>query len=110
MSHVRVLCWVLGLMAGTGLLDGRPGAPGLRLLAGLAVSYLCFSWYRGDSDARGFARSRWLSVGIAGFAPGAIPYYLLRSRGERERWRALAAYAGCLAAAGMAGWVGMMMR
>jgi hypothetical protein len=37
MSHKRVLCWVLPLMAGTGLLDSRAAAE-LHLLAGLAVS------------------------------------------------------------------------
>jgi len=110
MGHVRALCWVAGSLAGAGLLDGGHGAAGLHQVAGMAVSYLCFAWYRRDSDARGFARPRWLSVGMAGFAVGAIPYYLLCSRTEAERGAALAAYAGCLAAAAFAAWAGIAVR
>jgi hypothetical protein len=108
MSHKRVLFWVLLLMAGTGLLDSS-GAAGLHLPAGLGVSYLCFAWYRGDSEARGFLRSRWMSVGVIAFTAGAIPYYLLRSRKEGERGQALLVYAAYLALMVLAVWVGMGM-
>jgi len=111
MSHMRTLCWVGVVMAGTGLLEcAAPDRDGLHLLAGMAVSYLCFLWYRSDSDARGFARSRWLSVGVAAFTPGAIPYYLVRSRGEGERGQALLGYAACLALVALAVWVGIATR
>jgi hypothetical protein len=109
MSHKRVLCWVLPLMAGTGLLDSRAAAE-LHLLAGLAVSYLCFAWYRGDSEARGFPRSRWMSVGVIAFTAGAIPYYLLRSRSAGERGQALLMYAACLALVVLAVWVGTVTQ
>lgn len=113
MSHQRVLLWVVLLMAGLGLFDS--GAAGgdadriadLHLLAGLATSYLCFLWYRGDSDARGFRRSRWLSVGVIAFTLGAIPYYLVRSRRADERAPALLAYAAYVGVTVFAVWVGM---
>jgi hypothetical protein len=114
MSHKRVLFWVLLLMAGTGLVDSHVADGGvpepvaeLHLLVGLAVSYLCFLWYRSDSEARGYPRSRWMSVSVVAFAAGAIPYYLLRSRGEGERGHALMLYAAYLALMALAVWVGM---
>jgi hypothetical protein len=104
MSHKRVMFWVLLLMAACGLLESR--AVGLRFPVGLAVSYLCFAWYRGDSEARGFLRSRWMSVGVVAFTAGAIPYYLLRSRKEGERGQALLVYAAYMALVVLAVWVG----
>ena len=117
MSHKHVLILIVLLFAGAGLLDGRFDATGqagkaaeLHLAVGLTVSYLCFVWYRDDSDARGYRRSRWLSLGVAAFAVGVIPYYLVRSRKEEERGHALAAYAAFLALAAFAVWVGMAVR
>jgi hypothetical protein len=112
MSHTRTLFWILLLMAGTGLMDGpgREDGADLHLPAGLAFSYLCFLWYRADSDARGFLRSRWLSMGVVVFTPGALPYYLLRSRKDGERGQALMGYAGCLALVALAAWVGVAAR
>ena len=111
MSHMRTLFWVGLLMAGTGVLEcAAVERDGLHLLVGLAVSYLCFLWYRADSDARGFVRSRWLSAGVVAFTPGAIPYYLLRSRADGERGHALMVYASYLAMAAMAVWVGVATR
>lgn len=112
MSHQRVVLWIMFLMAGTGLLDARhaDAAAQLHLVVGVVVSYLCFLWYRGDSDARGFRRSRWLSVALVAFTVATIPYYLVRSRGEGERGRALMAYAAYLAAAAFAVWVGMAIH
>ena len=111
MSHTRTLFWVGVLMAGAGMLEcAAVDGDGLHLLVGLAVSYLCFLWYCADSDARGFTRSRWLSVGVAAFTPGAIPYYLLRSRGEGERGEALMVYAAYLALVALAVWVGIATR
>ena len=111
MSHMRTLFWVGMLMAGAGVLEcAAVERDGLHLLVGLAVSYLCFLWYRADSDARGFARSRWLSVWVVACTPGAIPYYLLRSRAEGERGQALLGYAACLALVALAAWVGIATR
>ena len=112
MSHRRVVSWIMVLMAGTGLLDAghADAAAQLHLVVGVAISYLGFLWYRGDSDARGFRRSRWLSVAVVAFTVATIPYYLVRSRGEAERGRALVAYAACLAAAAFAVWVGMAIH
>jgi hypothetical protein len=112
MSHQRVVLWIMVLMAGTGLLDAghADAAAQLHLVVGVAVSYLGFLWYRGDSDARGFRRPRWLSVAVVAFTVAMIPWYLFRSRREGERGRALMAYAACLAAAAFAVWVGMAIH
>ncbi len=112
MGHQRVVLWIMVLMAGTGLLDAghADAAAQLHLVVGVVVSYLGFLWYRGDSDARGFQRSRWLSVAVVAFTVATIPYYLVRSRGEGERGQALMAYAACLAAAAFAVWIGMAIH
>jgi hypothetical protein len=114
MSHTRTVFWVWLLMAAAGLLEQGAGVAGnaesvagLHLLVGLAVSYLCFLWYCADSDARRYARSRWLSVAVVAFTPGAIPYYLMRSRQDGERGPALGAYAAYLALVVLAVWVGV---
>jgi hypothetical protein len=114
MSHKRVLFWVLLLMAGTGLIDSHVADGGvpepvaeLHLLVGLAISYLCLLWYRSDSAARGYPRSRWMSLSVVAFAACAIPFYLLRSRGQGERGQALMLYAAYLALMALAVWVGI---
>jgi hypothetical protein len=112
MSHKRVVLLIMLLMAGTGLLDAghADDAAQVHPVVGAVVSYLCFLWYRGDSDARGFPRSRWLSVAVVAFTVATIPYYLVRSRREGERGQALMTYAAYLAAAAFAVWVGMAIH
>jgi hypothetical protein len=112
MSHQRVVSWIMVLMAGTGLLDAghADAAAQLHFVVGVVVSYLGFLWYRGDSDARGYRRSRWLSVAVVAFTIITIPWYLVRSRGEAERGHALLAYAAYLVAAALAVWVGMAIH
>ena len=112
MSHQRVVLWIMVLMAGTGLLDAghADDAAQLHPAVCVVVSYLCFLWYRSDSDARGFRRPRWLSVAVVAFAVATIPYYLMRSRRDGERGRALMAYAAYLAAAAFAVWVGIAIH
>jgi len=110
MHHRHALGWILLPMAAAGLLDGGLGAAEVHLLAGLAVSYLGFLWYCRDSDARGYRRTRWLSVGMVAFTAGAVPYYLVRSREDGERGQALMAYAACLALVALAVWVGGAVR
>jgi hypothetical protein len=112
MSHQRVVLWIMVLMAGTGLVDAAHAdvAAQLHPVVAAAVGWLCFRWYRGDSDARGYRRSRWLSVGVVACAVATIPYYLVRSRRGGERGQALMAYAACLATAAFAVWVGMAIH
>jgi hypothetical protein len=52
-------------------------------------SFIGFLWFCRDRDARGYPRSRWLSVCMVGLGPLAVPYYLLRSRPRGERAKAL---------------------
>jgi hypothetical protein len=112
MSHQRVVLWIMLLLAATGLMDAghADDAPARHLAVGLVVSYLCFQWYRGDSDARGYRRSRWLSMGVVALTAATIPYYLLRSRRDGERGPALLAYAAYLAASAFSVWVGMAIQ
>ena len=110
MHHRYALCWIPLPMAAAGLLDGGLRAAEVHLLAGLAVSYLGFLWYCGDSDARGYRRTRWLSVGMVAFLAGAVPYYLVRSREDGERAGALVEYAAYLAVVALAVWVGVAVR
>jgi hypothetical protein len=112
MSHQRVVLWIMVLMTSTGLLDAghADAAAQLHLVVGAVVSYLCFVWYRGDSDARGFRRSRWLTMAVVAFTVATIPYYLVRSRRDGERGPALLTYAAYLAAAAFAVWVGMAIH
>ena len=112
MSHQRVVLCIMLLMAATGLLDAARAddAASRHLVVGIAVSYLCFRWYRCDSDARGYRRSRWLSTGVVALTVATIPYYLVRSRRDGERGQALLAYAAYLAATAFAVWVGMAVH
>jgi hypothetical protein len=52
---------------------------------GLTLTYLWFLWYRTDSDARGFQRSAWLSVGVVVFPPGAELAGMAIHAGLRQR-------------------------
>jgi hypothetical protein len=112
MSHQRVVLSIMFLLAGTSLLDAARAddAASRHLLVGIAVSYLCFRWYRCDSDARGYRRSRWLSAGVVALAVATIPYYLVRSRRDGERGPALLTYAAYLAASALSVWVGMAIH
>lgn len=60
----------------------------------LLFIFFTFLWYRIDSDAYGYPRSKWLNVGIILFPPVAVPYYLLRSRPQGKKLRALLKCAG----------------
>lgn len=110
MSHRRVLGWILLLMVGAQLLDGRPQAADQRLVAGMAVNGLGFLWYCRDRDARGCRKSAWLNVGMAAFTAAVMPYYLLRSRADGERLQALTVYAADLALVALVAWAGVAVR
>ncbi len=95
MTPKRILVALLLLTVLDGMADARYAAHPASGLAGWQVasaflsSFLCFLWYRRDSDTRCFVRSRWLSVGVVNFAIAGIPYYLLRSRPAGVKMRAL---------------------
>jgi hypothetical protein len=110
MNPKCIVCWIAALLATASLLDGGGGDQAVHLLAGVAVSYLCFRWYRADSDARGYRRSRGLDVAMVAFTAGALPYYLMRSRGQDERLRALAGYAASVTVALLAVVGGTVVR
>lgn len=63
-------------------------------LFGLLFSFVPFLWYCRDGDARGYERSRWLSIGVVVMAPLAIPYYLVRSRPDGQKSRAVFRFLG----------------
>jgi hypothetical protein len=69
-------------------------ASGGELVFELLTSFLCFYWYRLDSDIRSYRRSAGLNVSVVMLAIVAIPYYLVRSRAAGQRGRALLRLAG----------------
>jgi hypothetical protein len=111
MTPVRTASCILMLMLAIGLGEGnfaaRESTTGLHLMVALTINYLLFLCYRSDSDARGFTRSRLLSVAVVALPLAAVPYYLLRSRPVAERGVALGAFVGLLLAMPAARWVGI---
>ncbi|GAB3454299.1 hypothetical protein GCM10027321_05430 [Massilia terrae] len=99
MTQQRILIAILLVMLLAGGLDATFNARGeslpLALTAPLtlAINFLCFLWYRRDSDVVGYRRSPWLNVCVILLVFIGIPYYLLRSR---EQGRKLLALAKCL--------------
>jgi hypothetical protein len=100
MTQNRILITILLVMLFNGLLDASYSAHGaatpLAITAPLTLctSFLCFLWYRRDSDAVGYRRSAWLNVGMIMLVFIAMPYYLLRSRPHGRKLVALAKCAG----------------
>ena len=76
----------LGLITGiatqypTPFLMPEPVAWLLVVLYGITI----FFWYRADAKQMSFQRPRWLDIAVLIFATGAIPYYLIRSRGWKR--------------------------
>jgi hypothetical protein len=62
----------------------------LQVISSVLFGALTFLWFWIDSEARSFKRSLLLNVAIVGLAFVAVPYYLIRSRGEGERLIAIA--------------------
>jgi hypothetical protein len=91
----RAVLWaLLGLMLLSGLFEPlgpqSPPAPlWWVLVSAFLMSFLPFYWYRQDSEARQFRRSRLLSVAVVTLAPLGLPLYLLRSRPRGQRGAAL---------------------
>jgi VIT1/CCC1 family predicted Fe2+/Mn2+ transporter len=81
-----IALFFLGLIAGVGTQYPTPFhvsetmSWAFTLLYGLAI----FIWYRADANELSFKRSLWLNIAVVGFATGAIPYYLIRSRGWKR--------------------------
>ncbi|TFW32960.1 hypothetical protein [Massilia horti] len=100
MTSKRVLIIMLVMIGFFSGLDaayrasGLPQSLGWNLSLELALNFLGFAWYRYDSDARHYIRSRWLNVCIVGLMPFAVPYYLVRSRQRGEKLRAIFKCAG----------------
>jgi len=105
MRAKHVLLAMLAFMFISGLTITMEAGPGSSsqpaLLWGLfstfLSSFLPYYWYRLDSEARLFFPSRWMSTGIVGMTPVALPIYLLRTRPRGRRLRALLGLLGfCL--------------
>ncbi|MBP8267135.1 MAG: hypothetical protein KAX47_11330 [Zoogloea sp.] len=72
--------------------------PGWWLISSsLLAMGIVFAWYHFDSNARGYPRSRWLNISMVMVSLLALPYYLIRSRPNGEKFRVLLKYVGfCL--------------
>jgi len=78
-----------------GVVDAREVERGIQaggwgILCTLLFSFLCFYWYRLDSEVHRFRRTALLNVGIVMLAIVAVPYYIVRSRPAGSKGRALA--------------------
>lgn len=83
-----------GIVGGRYLVLERPEPLLSIALFGFLFSFVPFLWYCRDGDARGYERSRWLSIGVVALAPLAIPYYLVRSRPDGQKGRAVFRFVG----------------
>jgi hypothetical protein len=115
MTTKRILIAMLILMVLDGALDATYAARhqeqplGWSMALTLTFSFLCFAWYRHDSDARHFARSRWLNTGVVVLSVIAMPYYLVRSRAPGQRLRAILRCGGFALLMVLASAVGMVL-
>lgn len=102
MTPKNTLWALLALMFTSGMADALYGASHVRipawwaLLFAFLLNFLPYYWYRLDSEARRFRRSRWMSSAVVGIAPLGIPLYLLRSRPQGRRLGSLARMSGFL--------------
>jgi amino acid permease len=111
MNKTQVLALLVALTLVFGVVDARETTLGVQsngwaVLSTLLFSFLCFCWYRLDSDAHRYRRTPLLNVGIVMIAILAVPYYIVRSRPAGQKGRALLRLAGfclVLAAAAEAG-------
>jgi amino acid transporter len=111
MKTAHILALLVAVTAVAGVVDAHDMAlhvqsNGWAVLSTLIFSYLSFYWYRLDSEARLYRRSRWLSVGVVMLAIVAVPYYLVRSRPAGQKRRALLRLAGFCVLLGAAGALG----
>jgi peptidoglycan/LPS O-acetylase OafA/YrhL len=100
MTQKRILILMLLVMVVDGFIDATYAANDLQqpavwsLPLTVCFSFLTFLWYRRDSDRVGYARSRGLNIAIILATPVSVPYYLVRSRPEGQKLRALLKCAG----------------
>lgn len=96
MTPKNTLWALLALMFACGLAVALYGAAHMRmpawwaLLSGFLLHFLPYYWYRLDSEARRFRRSRWMNSAVVGLSPLGITLYLLRSRPRGTRLGSLA--------------------
>lgn len=108
---VHVLGMLVAFTALAGLVDALEQAHGREaqwwsVVSTLVFSFLCFYWYRLDSDRRAYRRTRWLNVGVVMLAIVAVPYYLARSRPRGQKMRAFLRLGGFVLLLGGAGVLG----
>ncbi|SFD25168.1 hypothetical protein [Massilia yuzhufengensis] len=112
MTPKNTLLALLALMFACGMADALYAATHMQMpawwtvLSALLLNFLPFYWYRLDSEARQFRRSRWMSSAVVAISPLAIPLYLLRSRPQGARLHSLARMSGfvlMMLAAGVVG-------
>ena len=111
MNRTRILALLVAVTAVYGVVAAHQMAlhieySGWEVLSTLMFSFLCFYWYRLDSEARMYRRTALLNVGIVMFAILAVPYYLVRSRPAGQKGRALLRLAGFCALLVVAAGVG----
>jgi apolipoprotein N-acyltransferase len=99
MKPKHVLGMLLAFTLLAALIDAREtqhgaSAPWWALMSSLIFSFLCFCWYRLDSEQRQYRRTVLLNVGVIALAAVAIPYYVVRSRPPGQKGRALLRFGG----------------
>jgi CDP-diglyceride synthetase len=90
----HVLYALLAVMLVSGLIEpmesnAPPSPVWWTLLSAFLMSFLPYYWYRLDSEARRFHRSRWMSTSVVALNFIGLPIYLVRSRPRGQRARAL---------------------
>jgi hypothetical protein len=102
MTPKNTLWALLALMFACGMTDALYAASHVRmpmwwaLVSAFLLNFLPYYWYRLDSEARLFRRSRWMSSAVVGISLLGIPLYLLRSRPQGARLGSLARMSGFL--------------
>ncbi|MFL6673227.1 MAG: hypothetical protein ACJ8LG_08055 [Massilia sp.] len=115
MTSKPILFAILLLMVLDGALDatysdsGGEQPLGWSMALTVTFSFLCFAWYRQDSEVRHYPRSRWLNTAMVVLSVIAMPYYLVRSRASGERLRAILRCAGFALLMVLASAVGMVL-
>jgi len=61
----------------------------LHIISTAFINALIFSWYNFDSNNRSYPRSTLLNIAVVTLALVAIPYYLVRSREEEQKLKAI---------------------
>ena len=104
MTPKNTLWALLALMLAYGMAEALYAAAHMQmpawlvLLTAFLMNFLPYYWYRKDSEARRFRRSRWMSTAVVGIGPVGIPLYLIRSRERGMRLRSLARMSGFVVA------------